>query len=303
MVPSRVKTMSRESSRAGSVIDGGSSPWDCRRSAPATTPSTLPSSRCSGMVNMTRASAVGPAMSSETSGLPSTRVRRSASRSAGSRSAAFSSRPPRRFRRSSPLLRATCMASKNCTAGRPCCSTHSSDEGESSMPGVMPAATVRSTFWLCSILLASRRATTSTSSVCCATTRRMASCPDARVTSQAETPPEKATASTATSTMRSTSGPGTNQPGSCGGSACGAGGVMGSPQGKCRARRWRGTWARGYRLGSCQRIYAAPAPRGLGGTLGQAQGQTLEPKRPQSALITPRSRPFQQPAMDCRARG
>ena len=34
------------------------------------------------------------------------------------------------------------------------------------------------TFWLCSILPASRRAITSTSSVCCATTRRIASWPD-----------------------------------------------------------------------------------------------------------------------------
>ena len=61
----------------------------------------------------TRASLVRPAISSETSGFPSTRVRRSASRSAGSRLEALSSRPARRFRRSSPLSRATCIASKN----------------------------------------------------------------------------------------------------------------------------------------------------------------------------------------------
>ena len=132
MVPSRVKTMSCESSRAGSVIDGGSKLWDCRRNAPATTPITGPSSLCSGMVNMTRASPVRPVISSDTSGLPSTSVRRRASRSVGSRSAAFSSCPARRLRRSSPLSRATCMVSKNCTAGRPCCSSHSSDEGDSS---------------------------------------------------------------------------------------------------------------------------------------------------------------------------
>ena len=110
------------------------------------------------------------------------------------------------------------------------------------MPGVMPAATVRSTFWLCSILLASRRATTSTSSVCWLTTRRTASCPEARVTSQADTAPDKATASTATSTSRSTSAPGTNQPGAswwCG--AGWAGGVMARPPGSGR-RQQRWAW-------------------------------------------------------------
>jgi hypothetical protein len=142
------------------------------------------------------------------------------------------------------------MASKNCTAGRPCCNSHSSEDGDSSNAGVMPAATVRKTFWLCSILLARSRATTSTSSVCWVTTRRMASWPDARATSHADTVPDNPTASAATAIRRQTSAPGMNQPGaSLCGSDGGAGGFMGTPSGnsgECHGNRgrWRGTSGR-----------------------------------------------------------
>ncbi|MNV60733.1 hypothetical protein D3C71_1532080 [compost metagenome] len=130
------------------------------------------------------------------------------------------------------------------------------------MAGVMPAATVRSTFWLCSILLASRRATTSTSSVCWATTRRTASWPDARVTSQADNAPDKATASTATSTSRSTRVPGTHQPGASCGGAGGVAGVMDTPGGRRRAgaEGERCSWDRSNRA-SPNKYTQPPQPR------------------------------------------
>ena len=213
-------------------METGSNPCDCSRNMPATTPSTVPSSRCSGMVNMMRASLERLAISSATMGLPSTSVRRKASRAGGSRFAVFSKRPFCRLTRNSPSCRATSMESKNCTAGRLCCSSHSRLAGSSSISGVIPSATLRSTFWLCSILLAKSRANTSTSSVCWSSMRCTASCPDARATNQPETAPDSAMARAASTTSRSASAPGSAQWGavvSATASAASVGGVMRTP--------------------------------------------------------------------------
>ena len=211
-------------------MEGGSRLCDCSLSAPPTAPSTEPSSRCMGMVKVTRASPVPPATSSDTWGLPSARVRRSTSRSAGSSEAAPTGRPPRRFSSMAPSLPTTCTASKKPRAGSARYCRWSSKKLESCMRGVTPAAMVRNTFWLCSILLASRRAITSTSSVCCATTRRIASWPDTWDTCHAAPAPASTMAHTATRIMRRTHGPGMCQDGASKGCAGAGRGVMARPQ-------------------------------------------------------------------------
>ena len=208
MVPSRVNTSKCESGRAGNSSEPGNTPCDCSLSPPASTPITVPSGRCRGWVKMTRASLVRAAISSDTIGLPSCKVRRRLSRSAGSKLAALSRRSSCTLRRNSPSWRATCIASKNWMAGKTCCSSAGNDAGASSICALMPPATWRSSFWLCSILLASKRATTSTSSVCWRCNCCNASSPEARATSQPDKAPTSSTTNAASAAIRHAMAPG-----------------------------------------------------------------------------------------------